>query len=77
MRQEEENYKQIQKNLNSQIQNNECQLRSEEAKQTSTRKEHGAVIEKIRMLESEKEPEPTDVLALVCSHIYVHQSGLL
>lgn len=65
LKQEEDRIKQNLRHLTSQIQNNECQLRSEESKLTGIRRDATSVTEKIRTLETEKEPEPTDVLALV------------
>lgn len=65
MQREEENSRQKVMNFSSQVQSNECQLRSEEAKLNSTRRDFTSVCEKIRTLESEHDPEPTDVLALV------------
>jgi hypothetical protein len=48
------------------IQNNEGQLRNEESKLASTRRDMGNTREKKRTIEDENvDPEPTDVLALV------------
>lgn len=71
MRREEEGARKKAMQLNSQVQNNETELRSEESKLQSTRKELMSVCEKIRSLESENEPEPTDVLALVFNFSFI------
>ena len=54
------------KNLSMQIQNNEGQLRNEESKLASTRREIVNILQKKKTIESENvEDAPTDVLALV------------
>lgn len=51
--------------MSTKIKDNESQLRTEEAKLSGTRREFNEVREQIRLLESQQEPEPTDVIALV------------
>ena len=57
------------------IKTNESELRIEEAKLSSTRHEFNRIRDQIRLLESQQEPEPTDVIALVRSfhlqHIFI------
>lgn len=53
--------------MSTKIKDNESQLRTEEAKLSGTRREFNEVREQIRLLESQQEPEPTDVIALVSS----------
>ena len=47
------------------IQKNECEFRTEETKLSATRREASLIIEKIRVVESQQEPEPADVLVFV------------
>lgn len=67
MRKDVEKHRQSIVNLTTQLQRNECELKTEESKLSTTRKELTFVSEKIHTLESEHEPEPTDVIALVFS----------
>lgn len=70
LRRDEESSRQKVMQLSSLVQNNEIELRNEEAKLISTRRDLTSVSGEICTLESEKEPEPTDVLALVFFKIF-------
>ena len=54
---------------------NETELRIEEAKLSATRREFNEIRDKMRLLESQQEPEPTDVnvQALVQFILIKHQ----
>lgn len=70
LRAEEERSRQVVTNLSGQVQKNETELRSEENRLNSARRELGNIREKKRTLEAETEPEPADVRALVYSIIF-------
>ena len=70
LRSEQEKSNQLVKNLSQQIQNNETELRTEDSKLGSGRRELAHVREKTRTLEAETEPEPADVRALVLRPLF-------